>query len=210
MDGIRGSFKDANYTVRLLQPGDSLLIEVVDEPETPEPEPVADELFERLADGTRMECDNCKHGGAEKIVCSNPDPTCRRTKDEDSRGVRGNSHSGWEPIEPTPTLDDALRTGTAEEIVAAIKAKAAVNRSSLASVLAVALTDAHKASWQHHLGDVHGVVQTIFLRGFARVPLTAMIVHLDTGTRDSGVAYTVGKFIELRDRLDLFGGESDD
>ena len=101
---------ERRHTVRILPPGESLTIEVV------EAEPLSDDQFERLEDGTRKACGNCElHNPGPEICPRNDDNACLSP---DPRGVNKFSHKLWTaPIEPE-TLAHALR-GTAEEIVAA-------------------------------------------------------------------------------------------
>jgi hypothetical protein len=124
------SAADGDAVVRLLQPGESLVIERVgDEPEeppkadwTPPPKVAGDGDFERLPDGTRKGCINCDDG--EKRPCPlNLDDECITP---DARGSCGNAHAKWHNelhdtlVSKHKTLGEALRTGTAEEIVAAL------------------------------------------------------------------------------------------
>lgn len=208
-----------NYTVRLLQSGDSLLIEVVDEPDVrdcsecqynrvrsseppcsddcwgtaeyknfvrgeslpdneqdvPLPETLradADDKFERLADGvTRMECKSCGDGPLA-LECKRQEGSCVTS---DPRGCKGNAHPCWRPIEPT--LDDALRTGTAKEIESLIG------------------------------GDTLGLNKLVRKHVGNAMRLIEDIVYDRDGTSCSeDELYASRVWVELRDRLDLFGG----
>lgn len=70
-----------------------------------------DDQFERLADGTRKQCGNCADGYES--------PDCTKAHDaplpKDIRGVGGNAHACWRPVEPE-TLGHALWHGDADAI----------------------------------------------------------------------------------------------
>ncbi len=136
------------YTVRLLQPGESLVIEVVDD----------------------------VRAASDAVAESENNPT---------------------------TLDAALRTGTADEIVAAAERTTAAGGK--AEAFARAVCGLHNGEWIRHL-PVNGYFETMVLSGAVTKAMLGMIDHV----HDRDLSVTPDWFVELRDRLDLFGGNDGD
>jgi hypothetical protein len=178
------------YTVRLLQPGESLTIKREDDPgshtwesstKINQPQ-VADDKFERLADGTRKSCCCCvfdpNHTG-----CIHGLGSCLTT---DARGYDGSAHPCWKPIEPK-TLHHALWYGTVAEMVAAF----------------VAIDGGWGTRWNRLCEEVTAVC-----------PELDELLHLldcrDDTSKEMDAEDFATIFVALRDRLGLFGEVKND
>ena len=147
-----------------------------------------DDQFERLADGQRKECGNCY-----STVINGHVNACKNCRTTDPRGVAGYSHYNWQAKPIETALDDALRTGTTEEIVAA----AEWERPSECSfdVLSAAVKAAHRPGWLIHA----------YRFPYESVACKIMFGVSTSEHADSGTAWLAQQFMIHRDRLGLFG-----
>jgi hypothetical protein len=152
----------------------------------------ADDKFERLADGeTRIGCWNCTDFRARASGCL-VDKTNSRPFDK--RGLHDHAHPCWRPSEPK-TLDDALRTGTAEEMESIARA----TDSQAALVFLDAVADEWQVPWGKHTHVCISLIANVFLSGSRNNDLRRAFTD-NTSLREMTV-----EFVALRDRFDLFG-----
>jgi hypothetical protein len=168
------SLSITRFTVRLLQPGESLTITVV--ADKPEPSPEPDDQFERLADGTRKSCDNCIDGGdSSSDQCNNGEGNGLILN---HRGANQCAHPCWRPIEPE-TLDHALWHGTAAEIMEAIETESGP-----------------ECGWNSLSGAIHGKD--------AILDRIAEIIASSDNRFEDDCHELAKVIVDFRDRLDLF------